>query len=159
HPAHRTVAQVPRDGVDDFLTTAVAHADVDQHARVSLRRLLGVAERLERTGAEQVQLPDRANAYAEPSCEPSSNPLGKRLLDDGQDRRHVLAVPGQVLGREPPERHGGDVEFSAPAEHLLGFARAEVVAIDVRDARRLSVPTVAVLDEAEVARGRTSNDL
>ncbi len=111
------------------------------------RRGLGGSEGFEGGGREQLQETNRADAHAQSLGQAALGPLGHLRFDDLQDVRDVRHGPGEIVGRERPQRHGRDVQFRTPHEDLVSLVGPEAIAVGQSCEPHIArVPAMPVLD-------------
>ena len=101
-------------------------------------------------GRETVVLPDGAHphpvAVNARVCRQVAGLAVKKL----HQVRHFLWVAGHVVGAQHPDGDGGNVQFQAPLQDLVGLVDAELVADLTLDPGSSGKAPVAVQNQAEV---------
>ena len=148
------------DGPEDFLPTAVRDGQVETILIVLLGPTLGVFNRVDHFGGQEVSVPEDAHADFV-----AMNPVvvahaPKVLREEMHQMLHFLVLPSEVLGREGVDRQDSHPDLEAPFEDLLELvAPLHMPVQDVPKADLPSEPAVSIHDDRDMVGHRRLPDL
>src|SRR5574337_471299 len=152
-PSCRLVLEHRRDGIRDFLSSAVSHGDIQAKGVVVSRRILGLLNRIHCRPRQKIHLADGSDAHLLPVYLGIPGNVAHLFLNQPQKTVYLFLTSRHIFGGKDPHRDHSDRKLFAPIQDLLQLLRPPSMPFKERRIPPLSrISSIAVKDQADVPR-------